>query len=296
MESVTYKVGDLKKIIAESSSEFKAKLGDGVESGNKTNSSKAYDDAKKRAKDYDGGGKEGYWKGNAEYKKEDYNGTTLDCNPENVTDEYKERVHAQAKGYSSKAEMDNDIDKSGDYEDNEKIYQGIKDAGKKKHEDEKEERTTGLKGRERKEGYFDRAEMYESADAQNMRAMIESLSQKTNGTPVNENKPVKTVFLKKSCFLSEEHMFSKIPDDFKKEGSKFKMKDKSENEYLLEWRGGKPVVLEHSNKQGMNEAMGRMKELMDYKSDVNKTDRQTRLNENSEVDKTINRMRELFNN
>jgi hypothetical protein len=56
------------------------------------------------------------------------------------------------------------------------------------------------------------------------------------------------------------------------------------------------VVLEHSNKQGMNEAMGRMKELMDYKSDVNKTDRQTRLNENSEVDKTINRMRELFNN
>ena len=294
MESVTYRVGDLRKLMAESSSEFKAKLGDGVESADKENSGKAYKDAEKRAKDFDGGGKEGYWKGDAEYKKEDYNGTTLDYNPENATDEYKKRVHAQAKGYTSEAEMNNDIEKIGDFSDNEKIYQGIKDAGHKKHEDEKEENTAGLKGRCRKEGYFDRDEMYESVDARNMREMIDSLKASSNGQPVNEQKSVKTVYFKKTCFLSEEHMMSRIPDEFKCEGSKFRMKDKTDNIYLLEWRGGKAVVLEHNNKNGMNESMSRMKELMDYQTKTTKTDNRIRTNEENEINTTLNRMRELF--
>ena len=45
----------LKKLISESSNEFKAKLGPNVESEDKKNNGKAYSDAKKRAKDFDGG-------------------------------------------------------------------------------------------------------------------------------------------------------------------------------------------------------------------------------------------------
>ena len=50
----TYNVGDLRKLVTESS-EFKPKIGDGVESENKKNNGKAYKDAKTRANDYDGG-------------------------------------------------------------------------------------------------------------------------------------------------------------------------------------------------------------------------------------------------
>ena len=55
MKTMTYKVSDIRSMIQESSNEFKAKLGPGVKSGNETNNGKAYRDAEKRAKDYDGG-------------------------------------------------------------------------------------------------------------------------------------------------------------------------------------------------------------------------------------------------
>ena len=55
MKQVSISVGDLKRIIAESSSEFKAKLGPNVEADNKKNNDKSYKDSEKRAKDYDGG-------------------------------------------------------------------------------------------------------------------------------------------------------------------------------------------------------------------------------------------------
>ena len=52
---ITCKVSDLKRIISESSNEFKAVLGNDVEKENNSNNGKAYKDAKKRAKDFDGG-------------------------------------------------------------------------------------------------------------------------------------------------------------------------------------------------------------------------------------------------
>ena len=51
----TLSVKALKRLVAESSNEFKAVLGPNVEKENKSNNGKAYRDAKKRAKDYDGG-------------------------------------------------------------------------------------------------------------------------------------------------------------------------------------------------------------------------------------------------
>ena len=79
MEQISYKVGALKKLIAESAQEFEAKLGPGVKSDNKRNNEKSYKDAEKAAKDFDGGltpEKKGELPA-----KEDYNKTTLDYNP-----------------------------------------------------------------------------------------------------------------------------------------------------------------------------------------------------------------------
>ena len=59
MSEVTYSVKELKRVIKESSqNEFKPKLGQNVERDDKKNSQEAYDEAEKRAKNYDGGLKE----------------------------------------------------------------------------------------------------------------------------------------------------------------------------------------------------------------------------------------------
>ena len=60
-------------------------------------------------------------------------------------------------------------------------------------------------------------------------------------------------------------MISRIPDDFKKNGTSFKMKDKNGSEYLVEWDNNKANIIEHVNKKGMDESISRMKELFDYK-------------------------------
>lgn len=269
MKEGIYKVSDFKKLISESSNEFKAKLGPDVEKKDKEINGKAYSDAKKRAHDYDGGlAKEGGDK-KAKYEKVDGNKTTLDYNPKNVTPEYKKRVHAQVKGYTSELEMNNKIEKSGDFSDGENIYKGIKDAGKKMKDNEKSFKRTGLQAREMPADVFDKEDMYENT--------------------------IKTVHFKKTTFLTEGHMMSRIPDDFKRNGTKFRMKDATGNEYLLEWADGRANILEHSNKQGAEESIARMKELMGYKTSDSNTTVSTRLNENdSKFEETLNKMRKII--
>lgn len=246
----TYKVGELNALLAESSKEFKAKLGAGVESNNKSNNDKAYKDAKKRAKDFDGGGKEGYWKGNAEYKKVDDNRTTLGYNPDSVSKEYKERIEAQAKGYTSRQEMENGIEKQGDYEDNDKIRKEIEKSETDKREKLEIGKKSGLTASKVPAETFKKEELYEA------------------------NYP--TAWFKKTTFLTEGHMMSIIPDEFKKEGKMFNMKDKTESNYLCEWKDSKAVIVKHTNPNGMNESINRMKELWGYKPDSNHTDKQIR--------------------
>ena len=81
-----------------------------------------------------------------------------------------------------------------------------------------------------------------------------------------ENRNVKTAYFKKTVFLTEGHMMSRIPDEFKSEGNMFRMKDKTGNEYLLEWRDNRAEIVSHSNKQGMNESIERMKALYGFKA------------------------------
>lgn len=399
----TLTVKALKRLIAESSSEFRPVLGANVEKDNKSINDKAYSDAKKRAKDYDGGLENTGGK-MVKYEKNDANKTTLDYEPDNVSDDYKKRVKAQVEGYSSELEKNNKIEKSGDFSDNENIYNGIKKSGREIHNGEKEMKKSGLQGREWPEKVFDREEMYESKEGFDMKQMInrmrilqenfdgslddfykeeddrgeygepgmvksydigwnnsvENFEKEANeegmsledylkywwneisseyvpftwqklgsgygyhgkeitrvgnvvfkdiygqlmvdesapgeneynddftsrvnnaqlGTKAQglmEHKNIKTVYFKKTEFLTEGHMLSRIPDEFKTEGEQFKMKDKTGNTYLVEWKNNKGVIIGHNNYQGFNDSINRMKNLYEYKSEDTKTTNKQRI-------------------
>lgn len=77
MEQRTYTINELKTLIFESASEIKAKVGDGVNSANKKESSSTYKNTKEKIKNFDGGGDEMEVKRNLP-DKVDGNKTTLD--------------------------------------------------------------------------------------------------------------------------------------------------------------------------------------------------------------------------
>jgi hypothetical protein len=92
-------------------------------------------------------------------------------------------------------------------------------------------------------------------------------------------------------------MKSRIPDEFKVEENVFRMKDKTGNEYLLEWKDGKAEIIDHKNKEGMNESIERMKSLYNFKaSDYYKgTSSSSRLTEGNEAfTETLDKMRKII--
>lgn len=246
-------VSDLKKLIVEERNDFKAIMGDGVVSDNKKNNDKAYKDANKRT-----GAKEVTVKHNLP-KKEDGNRTTLDYAFDvDPGENFKKRVHAQTQGYTSEAEKNNKIEKVGEFGDD--FYKSAKEANKNLEKKKKEMKKSGLQGRELPDEIFDKGNMY-------------------------ENKTLKTVKFKKTEFLTEEHMISKIPDEMKTDGNVFRMKDKNENTYIVEWKNNdKVTVIEHIDDRKVNESLDRMKALYGFKysSKYSKTTGQERINESNE--------------
>ena len=254
-------VGELKKLIAESSNEFKAKLGPNVEETNKRNNDKSYEDSEKRAKDYDGGLKE------KEAKelpvKEDANRTTLDYNPRVEPDKaWKEKVEAQAEGYTSKLEKENDVEKAADFEGNKRIFKQFKDANDKLNDERVKLAHSGLQARMRPESDFQKPKMYENAPK------------------------AKRLTFKHTKFLNESQVLTRIPEQYKVDGQVIYMCDKADNEYIVECvRSEKSGLIEtnivsHSNKKAMNEQMNRIQELMEFKTDTNS--RYNQVNENKE--------------
>ena len=273
MKTMTYKVSDIRSMIQESSNEFKAKLGPGVKSGNETNNGKAYKDAEKRAKDYDGGLADSIEVAKYDKTKEgDDNRTTLDYEVDNVDQKYKDRIKAQAEGYTSVAEKENGIEKQGDFEGNKNIFNAIKDDSDAWKDERVKRDHSGVVARTYDEKRFEHDSLY-------------------------ENKNVKTAYFKKTTFLTEGHMMSRIPDEFKVEENVFRMKDKTGNEYLLEWKNGKAEIISHSNKQGMNESIERMKALYGYKASdyyKNTTTASRLAEENEAFTNTLDKARKII--
>lgn len=265
MREIIIKAGALRHMIKEDANEFRAKLGSNVERDNKSENQKAYSDNEKRMKEFNPQLKPKVKK----YEKPDNNKGLMDYNIDGATPEYKKRVHAQVDGYNSVAEKESKMEREGDYEGNEAIYQGLKKAAKDSEKEKMDFKRSGLQARELPEKTFERDNMYEA------------------------KAPIKTIYFKKTEFISENHMFSKIPDDFKTEGAQFKMRDMNGNEYLLEWTDNKPVILEHKNEKGLNEAISRMQELFNYKSSDTKTTTKQRFTENDNIKTTIDAVRKF---
>ena len=118
---------------------------------------------------------------------------------------------------------------------------------------------------------------------------------------MTDNKKMKKLYFKHTKFLSESQMIKKIPDEYKVDGNKFIMKDAANNEYLVEWtvdskfNYGEAKVLQHINKEQLNEDMKRIKDMFGYKSsDVfQTTNAQSRLNEEKKLSSFIDEVRKI---
>lgn len=263
-------VGDLRKMVMESQNQFSPVLGDGVESENKKNNDKSYKDAKEKS-----GAKEVKVKHNLE-KKDDRNKTTLDYTFDvEPSKEYKERVHTQSKGYTNKSEETNNIEKVGEFDD--AFYKQAKEAGKELNQKEEDFKKTGIQGGQMPKDAFKKNDMY-------------------------ENK-IQSVRFKRTSFLTEEHMMSKIPDEMKIEGKRFKMIDMNENTYICEWTKNKyngnesAVILENRNPKKINESIEKMKRLYNFNvgEKTTMTSAQNRIHENNEgFTSTLNNIRKLI--
>lgn len=254
-EKKVYTLSEFCKVLKESQ-EFKAKKGENVESEDKKNNEKAVNDILKQGKEFDGGLSD-------EKKKEnprditDYNKTTLDNDfAYEPSKEYKDRVKAQVHGFpsvenekNSKIEEEND---SLDFEGNKDFYEQNAEKRKKVADARQTDKHAGLKSHNLPKETF-----------------------KDNTLYTNESRKMKRLNFSKTVFLNEAEMMKKIPDDMKIDGNKFYMKDAVGNEYLVECVKDKVIndiihtkVVDYKNKEKIDEAFKRMKELYGYKSSV----------------------------
>lgn len=274
------KVGDLRSIIKESRSEFKAKMGKGVESDNKKNNDKSYKESKKRAKDFDGATLDETPKKKEVERSDDMNRTMLGYTPSaEPSKEYKARVKAQAKGYTSvEQEKKGSKDHNAEMDDDGRLYKSIKDNEEKKIEKKTEIAKSGLVGDKLDKG--ERHNMFE------------------NKTP-----KTKRLIFKKTVFVNESQMLSRIPEEYKIDGQKIYMKDKADNEYIVEFSQSKKTgimetyVIGFNNEKLLNEQVSRIHKLFEYDStkargNNSKTLRESAKDNFSDMLNTVRKMQE----
>lgn len=267
MTERVYTINELRQLISESSSEFKAKIGDGVTAANKKENASSYSSAKKKAKDLDGGGDE-VKPTRKVHDKEDGNKTTLDYAMEaNCGDNFRDKVKAQAEGYTSTLEKNNGIEKAAEFSD--ATYKQFEKAGKEMADNKVEAKRAGLTARTLPKSAFEKEGLYK------------------------ESKKISVLNFKNTTFLNESQMISRIPDDYKVDGNRFKVKDAGENEFIVEWAEGEANILSYENKKKLNESIDKFNKLSFYKSNsqFKKTTSQSRINENSEFTKILTNAR-----
>lgn len=281
---ITYTFGDLKRVIKESTNEFKPKMGINVIRDNAKNNVK-------EVKEYDGG-----LTNEIDDKKVntpedvDYNRTTLDAEfADEPGEAYIARVKAQANGFPSVENEKNskikDENQGLDFSGNERLYDDLKKRNAEFTKREVERAHAGLKSHNMPKKDFESPNMFKENKDSNM----------------TDNKKMKKLYFKHTKFLSESQMIKKIPDEYKVDGNKFIMKDASNNEYLVEWtvdskfNYGEAKVLHHINKEQLNEDMKRIKDMFNYKSsDVfQTTNAQSRLNEEKKLGSFIDEVRKI---
>lgn len=276
MSTLKINVGELRNVLKEES-EFKAVVFGDKET--KQINDKAYSDIKKETEKYDGGltsskkDADGIGKG---IGNNDNLGMS-DLRYDNISKPFIDRTKSQMKGYVSKDAEDKHkddafgnatFDKEGDF------YKSAKEHA----EDAKQGRDTaaeiGLTARELKKTDIEKQD----------KTMFEG-----------KNNKIKMLSFKNTRFISEGHMMTKIPDEYKKDGSKFIMRDSAKNEYLVEWTSSEPKVTKKLNLDMVNEEKQRIKELWGYKSqEAHKSTSSFRLQEDKGFSDMVNKARKLM--
>lgn len=246
----SFNVGELRRVIRESSNEFKPVLGKDVESDNKRNNEKSYKEAEKLTKDFYGSFKD--QNKSKKLPEKDINRTTLDYTPRiEPSKEYKDRIKAQALGYTSKLEMENGIEKAADFEGNKRIFQQFKDSSDKVNSAKADLAHSGLQGRMHDKKEFERPTMYES-----------------------QKPKAKRLTFKHTEFMNEAQVLVRIPEQYKKDGQIIHMCDCKDNVYIVECVRSKNTgrietnIISHKNNRLVKENIDRIQELMDFKSDT----------------------------
>lgn len=263
MATKIYSVSDLKRLVKESTNEFKPVLGKNVEKDNKSINDKAYKDVSKETANYS---KELTKEPNKKVKYPQNDGKGMhNLKYDNINDNFKNRVKSQVKGYvSSDAEKKHKNDPYGNSDFD--TIEGLEDHAKEMKKSDVLSKSIGLTSREIPKKEF------------------EDLHQ-----TVYEDK-LMVVKFKNTLFLTENHMLSRVPDNFKVEGKKFIMKDKNNNEFLVEWHEEPKII----NKTKINEQKNRIKELFNYKRSDSNTTNDGRLVEERKVSDMIGRARALM--
>lgn len=275
--STVYRVGDLRRIIKESATknEFKAVYGGGVQDDNKKINRQAYKDIEKETSSYDGGVS----------KKKDSKPVTItptenrgmsDLEYDGISKPFKQKVKSQLKGYTSAdAEKNHKKDEFGNADfnsddQNEFFAKHAKEVKKAKDQ----MKGTGLTGSTKNKSEIEK-----------------------NSDTMFESRKVKNIKFKHTKFLSEGHMLTKVPDEFKNEGNRFIMSDSEGNSYMVEWHQNEaPDVEKRINKKLVNEELKRIKNLYNYHSKdyFNTTTSTSRMQENREFSDMIGKARKLM--
>jgi len=265
-------VGDLRRVIKESQNEFKPTVF-GMDKSKEIND-KAYSDIKKETEKYDGG--------LTKEKKQIGGGISAtdnkgmhDLTYDNINKPFQDRVKSQMKGYPSKdAETKHKDDEFGNatFDNDGNIYNAAKDHAKAVKDGKDAAVEIGLTGSK-----------LNKTDVEKQR--------KTMG----ESKKIKMLTFKNTQFISENHMLTRIPDEYKTEGNRFVMKDSADNQYLVEWHAKEPMVTKKPNMTLVNEQKERMKQLWGYKCAEAKTSTSSfRVQEDKGFADMVNKARKLM--
>lgn len=251
LEAKRYTLSELKEALIKESNEFKPAIGKNVVKDDAKNNVKAVDDIMKQAKEYN---KTSDKKRHTNPELEnDYNKTTLDVEfAYEPSQEYKDRVEAQAKGFASVTDEKNTSAKDNDsldYEGNKNFYE----ANKKKNSEMNKAKET-----------------YKHAGLKSQNLPKETFKIKT---PFKESKTMKRLVFKNTVFLNEENARKRVPEDYKTADNKFYMKDSIGNEYLVECAKDDKFDFIHTDvklvtvsPKIVNEQLERMKGLTAYNS------------------------------
>lgn len=271
---IIYKGNEFKRLLTESIPGYKPVIGGNADSENEKINKKANKDSMKNVQ---------MNKPKEESKPVAYtknqstdignNKNMLDLVFDNEPDEqWKKNVKKQVTGENS--ELGNGSEDSENIKGNKAFYNAAKKALKDYTDNRKKLEDSGLSGK--------------NLPVDKKNSAFESVNHKT-----------KELFFKNTKFLSESHMFSLIPEDYKKEDNCFIMKDKYGEEYLIEWKIkdsiSEGVITNHSNKGKLNEEFDRIKKLYAYNSGdhAGNLTSKNRVLENEEVSKNIKKLREV---